>query len=128
MRKWLWLAAALVCAAPASADVPSRDFTTQTKTATATANVTDSVIWTPASGKRIVLQGAIFCATAAADNVELETGTTDVIPPFAIDSYGCRTFSAGAAALWMGSTDATLNYTARSAGTVSVTLWGYEIQ
>ena len=112
-----------VCAADL---LPSQQYDAKTKTATASGNVTDSVIWTPASGARIILQGAIFCADRAADTVELETSTTDVISPFAIESYGCHSFGAGNGALWMGTVDATLNYTVRTSGTVSVTLWGYE--
>ena len=131
MRRYGWAALALLLSGGVAwAELPSREFTTQTKTASSSKGVTDQVIWTPASGKRIVLQGALFCASNATDNIELESSNVDVIPPFAIESYGCKTFSAGGAALWMGATDATLTYTGgvRGPGTLSVMVWGYEIQ
>jgi hypothetical protein len=110
------------------ADLPSREFTTQTKTATSTTPQADTALWTPASGKRIILQGVIACSQTPSAGVEVESNNIDVIPPFAIESYGCRTFEAGGSALWMGGTDATLTFSVESGSSFSIMAWGYEIQ
>ena len=130
MRKAFVIAAvaSVGFAATARAELPSDLFSTQTKTATSSAPVSDTVLWTPASGKRIILQGVIVCAQAAADNVQLESSDVDVIPPFGVESYGCKTFTAGGSAIWMGTTDATLTYSVGSGASVSFLAWGYEIQ
>ena len=112
------------------ADMPSRDFTTQTKTASTSTAATDTALWTPASGKRIILQGVIACASGPITTVEIEEDdNTDVIPPFAIESYGCKTFTAGGSAIWMGDPDEYLTYTLATSGPrLSIMAWGYEIQ
>lgn len=130
-NRW-WMRAALVwglLVPTAFADMPSRDFTTQTKTASVTSTQTDVTLWTPASGKRIILQGVTACAHAPVTNVEVEEDDgTDVIPLFAIESYGCKTFSAGGAAIWMGDPDEYLTYSVQGNTRFSITAWGYEIQ
>lgn len=125
-----WCAAAWWCSLGiASAEIPSREFTTQTKTASVSSTATDTTLWTPASGKRIILQGVIACAAGPVTTVEIEEDDgTDVIPPFGLPSYGCHTFGAGGSALWMGDPDEFLTYSVVTGVTVSITAWGYEIQ
>lgn len=136
MRKflvWALLAVGLAWAAPARADDlrPTDLWTTQTKTDTTTTNKTDSVIWTPASGKKIALQGAMI-SCGGAGKVEIESADVDVLPPIVCESSGFKTVTGGVAPLWMGGTDATLTYTnsGGSAGTqaLAILLWGYEYQ
>ena len=132
MRKGVWLAAVVsVClASSAHAERPSDFFSTMTKTASASGTQTDAALWTVTTGKRIVLQGVIVCAAVPVTGVEIEEDdNTDVIPPFNVESYGCKTFSAGNSALWMGDQDESLTYTvAVAGGVVSITAWGYEAQ
>ena len=109
---------------------PHELWTTQTKTATATSNRTDTAIWTPASGKRIALQGVAISA-GAAGVVEIESSDTDVIPLISLESGGLKVIAGNAAPLWTGGVDATLAYTntggfAGSSQPLSILLWGYE--
>lgn len=126
----LWLAGWLTGVVEAQ---PHHEYTTQTKTATSTTAQTDTTLWTPATGKRFILQGVLVCATMSV-RVELEVSDVDVIAPVYLDSYGCRTVDASGAALYMSATDAVLTYTTITTAhspiyaNVSVTAWGYEAQ
>ena len=118
----------LLGACPVWADRPTDLYTTQTKTATTTAAATDAVLWTPAAGKQIALQGCAFSATNAVEGIELEVANVDVIPPFGLLSYGSRTVDGGQTLIYVGAKDAVLTYSVAdlTRGTLSVVCWGYE--
>jgi len=126
MKHWLLgLLWCLALAPSAWAARVEREYTTLTKTATATSNQTDVAIWTPASGKGIALQGCLFSA-AEAGNIELEVADVDVLPPIAMPSGGLESASAGEALLYQGAVDAVLRWTTTINGPHAVMCWGYE--
>lgn len=87
---------------------------------------TDEVVWTPESGKRIVLIGATI-STDTAMNVQIESANVDVIPPLYFGENGGAVTSGGDCPLWIGGADATLTLTSSATGNHSFLLWGYEI-
>lgn len=119
-------------AASASAERPDI-WGTKTKTATATSAQTDTALWTPASGKRVALQGCVISATKAMQ-VELEVSDVDVVPPIYFDSYGRLTIGGDSTLLYVGDPDAVLTYSTTNSGhsgshgSVSIACWGYEVQ
>ena len=135
MRRWWYVALALACLwftpgeGAAQSSRPTDLWTPQTKTASVTSNQTDTVIWTPASGKRIALQGVVVSA-GGAGRVEIESSDVDVVPPITLDSGGFKSFDAGGVVIWSGAVDATLAYTNTGGyeGTqpLSILVWGYE--
>lgn len=130
---WIVLAVAWMALLPAIgwADARPTDlWSTKTKTASTTSSSTDTVIWTPASGKKIALQG-IAISAGGAGKVEIESDNVDVIPVITLDSGGFKVISGGETPLWTGDADATLTYTntggfSGSSQSLSILLWGYE--
>lgn len=104
---------------------PHLDYLTVLKTDNQAAAQTDKVVWTPASGYRIVLLGVVI-STNAANNVELESSDVDVIPPIYLAANGGAVVAVGGRPIWIGAVDATLAYTSSAATNVSVALIGYE--
>lgn len=100
--------------------------TSKTKTGNYATAQTDTAIWTPVSGKRIVLVGVVF-STDTAMNMKVETGTTSIIPPMYMAANGGAVISGGDAPIWIGDKDATLTITSSASGNHSVLLYGYEI-
>ena len=134
MRRWgmgLLLLGLVGVASTAHADRPSDQFQTITKTATATTAQTDTTLWDPAAGKRIILMGCVISAKFA-QTVELEVANVDVVPPIYFESFGIRTIGTGDSPVYVGATDAVLTYSTSSAGhspqapTTSIVCWGYE--
>ena len=87
---------------------------------------TDTAIWTPATGKKIVLVGIVF-STDTAMNIMVENGSTSIIPPMYMAANGGAVISGGDAPIWVGDTDAVLTITSSATGNHSVLLYGYEI-
>ena len=101
---------------------------TKTKTATASGAAADTVLWTPASGFRIILMGCVISSEAAA-LVELESSDVDVVPPIQGGSQGASTIGFGTFPLWVGAADATLTFTiseVQSGKRTSIVCSGYE--
>lgn len=97
-----------------------------TKSANYTSAQTDTAIWTPSTGKKIVLVGIVF-STDTAMNIKIEVGTTSVIPPMYMAANGGAVISGGDAPIWVGSADEILTVTSSTTGNHSVLLYGYEI-
>lgn len=87
---------------------------------------TDTAIWTPATGKKIVLVGVVF-STDTAMNIKIEKGTTSIIPPMYMAANGGAVISGGDAPIWVGAKDEVLTITSSTSGNHSVLLYGYEI-
>jgi hypothetical protein len=89
---------------------------------------TDAVLWTPASGKKIVLFG-VFFSTDTAGNFFLEVGgaSTKVIPAVYVPANGTIVINSGSFPLWVGAADQTLTYTSSMSGNNSIKVWGEEI-
>ena len=85
---------------------------------------TDTVIWTPATGKTIVLMGAVF-STDTAMSVSLSSDANYIIPPLYFSLNGGANIS-GISPIWKGAIDSTLTITSSDNGNHSVMLWGYE--
>ena len=98
-----------------------------TKTYTTTGTSSGAIVWTPASGNKIVLLGAVISGSAK-NTSELETnftaafGGTDILPP--IISTGPIVIASGVP-IWQGTADQKIHFTTVSPGS-AVTLWGYE--
>ncbi len=114
-------------AGSASADRPSDYWSAQTKTATFSGVVDATTLWTPASGKRIILQGCAF-NTIYAGKIRVQSAGTDVIPPQDVESSGQVQIHSGGAIIWSGDIDATLTYSVSemNAFSGSIMCWGYE--
>ena len=133
-RLWLALACAAILLFPglaftAWADLPHLDYVTQTKTATGT-SASATVLWTPASGKRIMLQGCIF-GFEGPGRVQLDEGDSgdDVIPSVGVATQGTIVVDANGGLLWVGDVNETLTWTtSQSATQRSIMCWGYEAQ
>lgn len=101
------------------------DLSIKTKTDTGTNGTeTDTVVWTPASGARIVLMGYQFNSDTATILL-VESGTTAVIPKTHCTASGIRVMNSSTP-IWEGAADATLTYTVDTAGDHSILMWGYE--
>ena len=89
---------------------------------------TDTVLWTPGSGKKIALYGAIFSVDTAG-NVFLEIGggSTKIIPALYLPANGTVGITSGSKPIWVGTANQTLTYTSSMAGNNSVLVWGEEI-
>jgi hypothetical protein len=87
---------------------------------------TDKAVWTPGSGKRIVLMGALF-STDTAMNIKVEKGDTLVIPPVYLANNGVAQINGGDFPVWTGAADEALSLTSSGTGNHSVLLFGYEI-
>ena len=106
------------------------DFTpvTHTDTNASDANTqtaeTDTVVWTPASGRKITLLGVNFTSETAT-TLLVETGSTAVIPITECTASGQIVIGNGNP-IWRGSANETLTYTTGSAGRHSILMYGYE--
>ena len=107
------------------ADRPTDFYTTVTKTDSQTTQQTATTLWTPASGFSIVLQG-VTISTDTLQNVKVQTGTTNVIPPQYMLASTSVTISGGNTPIWQGAANGTLTYTSSASGKVSIVAWGYE--
>ncbi len=85
---------------------------------------TDTVVWTPASGQKIVLMGVRFTSDTAT-TLLVETGSTAVIPVSECGASGLVVVGTGFP-IWQGTDDATLTYTVGTAGRHSILMYGYE--
>ena len=85
---------------------------------------TDTVVWTPATNKSIVLLGC-FLSSDAAMNIFIESVTTVIIPKTYVGVTGGAVISSGNP-IWKGAANATLTITSSAAGNHSILLWGYE--
>lgn len=113
---------------PANADLPSHDYTQVSKNANTTDANTDAVLWTPASGKKIVLQGVMFSADAT-DTIFVEVGgaTTKIVPVTYLGANNTPTvIQNGGRPLWVGAVDETLTYTTTTSANTTIFVWGYE--
>ena len=95
-----------------------------TKTANYSAAQTDAIVWTPATGKKIILMGVLL-STDTEMTIEVESSNTDIIPPCYFAATGGAVVSGGSP-LWKGAANATLTITSSEAGNHSIMLWGYE--
>lgn len=102
----------------------SYDWTPVHKAANYAAAQTDAVVWTPATGKQIVLLGVLL-TTDTAMTIQIESSDVDVIPPCYFAANGGAVISGGGP-IWEGAANATLTITSSAAGNHSVLLWGYE--
>ncbi len=115
-------------AAPQTFGGYSMDIETKTDTNADDINTqtaeTDTVVWTPASGQKIVLMGVAFTSDTAT-TLRIETGTTLVGPMAECTASGLVTIGSGFP-IWQGTDDATLTYTTGTAGRHSILMYGYE--
>ena len=86
---------------------------------------TDTIVWTPASGKKIVLMGMKFNSDTAT-TLLVESGSSVVIPITECTASGQVVYQTSTP-IWTGADDATLTYTVGTAGRHSILLQGYEI-
>lgn len=102
------------------------------KIATGTVNANATTIWTPDTGKKIVLMGAVY-SSGTASSFKVESGTSSTgIPDIQNTASGCIVLGSGVP-IWKGSADETLTYTTNLNAadgtykkTYSLYLWGYE--
>ena len=129
MKRWLAvaLAALVVGASAAYAEEPTVWGKPITKTATATSNATNTVLWTPGAGNVVVLMGCVFSASAPSD-VSLNGSTEGTfLQTIRLQSGGLWPVGYGTFPLWMsGTADETLRFTVTTSGTFSITCSGYE--
>ncbi len=98
--------------------------TTKTDT-TNTGTETDTVVWTPSSGNKIILTGISFTSDTAT-TLLVESGVTAIIPLAECTASGLVVIGNGSP-IWKGADDATLTYTVGTAGRHSILMYGYEI-
>ena len=128
MRRWLAIIVAVglsLWARPVLADVPTYDVQILTKTASTTATVSASTLWTPATGSSIALLGCAI-STQGANTVRVQSGGSDVIPVQYFDSTGGRAIGGGTYPIWVGSADATLTWTTTAITPTTIVCFGYE--
>ena len=108
-------------------------YTPVTKSFSGADQASGTIVWQPASGKRIVLMGiAETCLGDASSTARLGTGIDssgngtfiDVIPMVNIAS-GPIIITSGVP-IWEGAVDGTLAVTTNQSFTATLTLWGYE--
>jgi len=105
-------------------------FTTLTKTDTnaddayTATTETDTVVWTPASGKKIYLMGMKFNSDTAT-TLLVESGSTAVVPFTECTASG-QVVIQSSVPIWVGDADATLTYTTGTKGRHSIMMWGFE--
>ena len=109
----------------ALADVPTYDVQILTKTASVSAVVSASTIWTPAADHSIALLGCSI-AMQGANTVKVQSSGTDVIPSQYFESAGGRMIGGGNFPIWVGSADATLTWTTTTAAATTIMCFGYE--
>lgn len=86
---------------------------------------TDKTVWTPASGKSIVLVGISYWADVVS-NFYVETGSTTVVSTMGIGTASATIVIGNGTPIWKGSADEALTYTTSTASKHSITMWGYE--
>lgn len=86
--------------------------------------LTDEVIWTPASGNRIILMGVSYSAGGGASFL-VEQGSTAVIPKSHLSTSGTVVIGNGTP-IWKGGADEALSLTTTNILTHSITMWGFE--
>ena len=111
-------------------------YTPTTKVYSGTDQASGTIVWAPASGKKIVLFGLVVSVSGGVDNsttaslgtgINKDTGLgqfVDVIPMVCIAS-GPIVIASGVP-IWEGTTDGTLAVTTSKSITAALTLWGYE--
>ena len=97
---------------------------TKTDSTTTDSTETDTIVWTPSSGSKIVLLGVKF-NSANATTLLVETGSTAVIPTTECAASGQIVIGNGTP-IWKGTADETLTYTVPINGRHSILMWGYE--
>lgn len=112
-------------AGPAYADRPHLDYTTLTKIENTTDAQTDTTIWTPASGYRIVVQ-AIYLTADATQTVFFEVGSTTKIPVQYIGANVPVPLTNGGRPILTLAADEALTYTSTTSANTSVMVVGYE--
>lgn len=104
-------------------------WTPVTKTYSTSGSVSGATVWTPATGKRIVLLGACISSENQLAKIGLETnytsgpGGTDIIPDFT--STGPVVISSSIP-IWEGGVNESIYLTRSKACVPSIVLWGYE--
>ena len=115
MRKGLLLVLGLALLLPPSvvwADRPADYYSTVTKAETATTAQSETTLWDPDAGKRIILQGCNASATGALRfSLGDVGGSAAVSPLMIIQSHGTVPLGGGAIPMWMGDVDEVLTYT-----------------
>ena len=116
-------------------DMGGYAWTPITKTYSTSGTASGAIVWTPSSGKKIVLLGVFMSGKSGMANNEFqfETGFnhtstvladgTDIIPPFT--SSGPTVIGTGVP-IWKGSADAEISFTSSKTCIPAITLWGYE--
>lgn len=86
------------------------------------------IVWTPASGKRIVLTGAIFASdTATTLSLITRSGVTDTtILPVMDNTASGQIVLGNGTPIWQGAADVSLRYVVPTLSRHSITLYGYE--
>ncbi len=87
---------------------------------------TRTAVWTPASGRRIVLMG-VELSSDTAMNIQLEEGGADIVPPQYIGATGGVVIGFGNYPVWVGGVDAVITATSSTTGNHSILLVGLEI-
>lgn len=130
MRKFFLVATIFLWATSSFAEPPTRDYTTVTKIATATGVISDSTLWDPDSGKRIVLLG-VFVSSDVFVDIELEVSDVDAINPIHLESPGSKLIESGGRPIWVGAKDDILRWSTNVqpiTANISIMIWGYEEQ
>lgn len=96
------------------------------KTGNYSAAQSKTAIWTPASGKRIILMGAYFSSDTAT-TAEVESGSRDIIPPTYVGVTGGSVIGFGEYPIWIGTDDEALTFSSSATGNCSVLLVGLEV-
>lgn len=100
--------------------------TPQTKTHSDVTGIeTDTVVWTPESGRKIILMGIAYWSDTLG-NFFVESDSTKVIPTCGISTASGVTVIDGGYPIWRGEVDATLTYTVAVDCDHSILMWGYE--
>ena len=136
MKKIVFLLIFLIIFVPllygAQVDISGWSLMTKTKTdtnandASTMSAETDTVVWTPASGNKIILMGIKFNSETAT-TLLIESGSTAVIPLTECTASG-QIVIQSSVPIWQGADDATLTYTVETKGRHSILLWGYELE
>ncbi len=118
--------ASVVSAAPVTQG--GFEYTPVTKTdeeITISGTETDTVVWVPAAGNKIILMGVAYWSDVQG-TFFVESGSTKVIPTSGICSTSGITVIGNGTPIWKGSADATLTYTTTINGIHSILMWGFE--
>lgn len=99
----------------------------KTKAGDYAAAQSDTEVWAPSTGDRIVLTGVHISNGDTANVIQIESDDEDVIPPQRLAANATVTISGtGTCPVWMGDEDATLDVTSSAADSFSVLLIGFE--